>query len=133
VTVIAEQGATVPDASRSSILASARIGGRHRLMLPRWCYTAVLAAGLVALVMSPTGRDVEDVVQLERLAPKIERAQALSPEARETINRLIARQSVAGGSSDPSHQMRRKAAIDRVTSALQAKDIGSAAGSLMVP
>jgi hypothetical protein len=133
VTVIAEQGATVPDVSRSSTLASARIGGRHRPMLPRWCYTAALAAALVALVMSPTGRDIEDVVQLERLAPKIERTQALSPETREIINRLIARQSVAGGSSDSSHQIRRKAAIDRVTSALQAKDIGSAAGSLMAP
>ena len=51
--------------------------------------------------MSPAGRDVEDVAQLERLVPKIERAQTLSPEARDTINRLIARQSTAGGRDDP--------------------------------
>jgi len=78
--------------------------------------------GNVAVFMSPAGRGVEDIAQLERLAPKIERAQTLSPEARETINRLIARQNLAGGRDDPSHQMRRKAAIERVTSAMQAKE-----------
>ena len=72
--------------------------------------------------MSPAGRDVEDVAQLERLVPKIERAQTLSPEARDTINRLIARQGTAGGRDDPSRQMRRKAAIERVTNAMQAKE-----------
>jgi hypothetical protein len=72
--------------------------------------------------MSPGGRDAEDVAQLERLVPKIERAQTLSPEARETINRLIARQTTARGWDDPLQQMRRKAAIERVTSAMQAKE-----------
>jgi hypothetical protein len=91
-------------------------------MLPRWRYTTALAVGLVALFMSPGGRDAEDVAQLERLVPKIERAQTLSPEARETINRLIARQTIARGWDDPSQQMRRKAAIERVTSAMQAKE-----------
>jgi hypothetical protein len=82
----------------------------------------VLAVGLVAVFMSPAGRGVEDIAQLERLAPKIERAQTLSPEARETIDRLIARQNLAGGRDDPSYQMRRKAAIERVTSAMQVKE-----------
>jgi hypothetical protein len=91
-------------------------------MLRRWRYTTALAVGLVTVFMSPGGRDAEDVAQLERLVPKIERAQTLSPEARDTINRLIARQSTAGGWDDPARRMRRKAAIERVTSAMQAKD-----------
>jgi hypothetical protein len=91
-------------------------------MLRRWRYTTALAVGLAAVFMSPGGRDAEDVAQLERLVPKIERAQTLSPEARETINRLIARQTTARGWDDPLQQMRRKAAIERVTSAMQAKE-----------
>jgi len=102
--------------------AGAGIPADNRSMLPRWCWIAVLVAGFGAAFMSPAGRDVEDVAQLERLVPKIERAQTLSPEARDTINRLIARQSRAGGWDDPAHRMRRKAAIERVTSAMQAKD-----------
>ena len=118
----AEQVPTVPSASRSSSSAGARIPADHRPLRLRWCYTTVLVVGLVAVFMSPAGRGVEDIAQLERLVPKIERAQTLSPEARETINRLIARQGTAGGRDDPSHQMRRKAAIERVTSAMQAKE-----------
>ena len=76
----------------------------------------------VAVFISPSGPDVEDVAQLERLVPKIERAQTLSLEAKETINQLIARQSIAGEWDDPSHRKRRKAAIERVTSAMQAKE-----------
>ena len=117
-----EQIPTVPSAWRSSNSAGARIRADHRPLLPHWRYTTALAVGLVAVFMSPAGRDVEDVAQLERLVPKIERAQTLSPEARETINRLVARQNLAGGRDDPSHQMRRKAAIERVTSAMQAKE-----------
>ena len=115
----AEQLPTAPSAWRSSRSAGARIPADHRPLRLRWCYTTVLAVGLV---MSLAGRGVEDIAQLERLAPKIERAQTLSPEARETIDRLIARQNLAGGRDDPSHQMRRKAAIERVTSAMQAKE-----------
>ena len=118
----AEQLPTAPSAWRSSSSAGARIPADHRPLLPHWCYTTVLAVGLVAVFMSPAGRGVEDIAQLERLAPKIERAQTLSPEARETIDRLIARQTIARGWDDPSRQMRRKAAIERVTSAMQAKE-----------
>ena len=118
----AEQLPTAPSAWRSSSSAGARIPADHRPLLPHWCYTTVLAVGLVAVFMSPAGRGVEDLAQLERLAPKIERAQTLSPEARETIDRLIARQNLADGRDDPSYQMRRKAAIERVTSAMQAKE-----------
>lgn len=118
----AEQLPTAPSAWRSSSSAGARIPADHRPLRLRWCYTTVLAVGLVAVFMSPAGRGVKDIAQLERLAPKIERAQTLSPEARETIDRLIARQNLADGRDDPSYQMRRKAAIERVTSAMQAKE-----------
>ena len=118
----AQQVLTARSASRSPMSAGARIPADDRPMLTRWCWIAVLVAGFGAAFMSPAGRDVEDVAQLERLVPKIERAQTLSPEARETINRLIARQTIARGWDDPSQQMRRKAAIERVTSAMQAKD-----------
>lgn len=119
---VAQQVLTARSASRSPMSAGAGIPADDRSMLPRWCWIAVLVAGFVAAFMSPAGRDVEDVAQLERLVPKIERAQTLSPEARDTINRLIARQSTAGGWDDPARRMRRKAAIERVTSAMQAKD-----------
>ena len=120
--VVAEQVPTAPSAARGSDFAGARTLADDRPMLPRWRYTTALLVGLVAVFMSPGGRNAEDVAQLERLVPKIERAQTLSPEARETINRLIARQSIAGGWDDPSHRMRRKAAIERVTSAMHAKE-----------
>lgn len=120
--VVAEQVPTVPSAARGSNFAGARTLADDRPMLRRWRYTTALAVGLVAVFMSPGGRDAEDVAQLERLVPKIERAQTLSPEARETINRLIARQTTARGWDDPLQQMRRKAAIERVTSAMQAKE-----------
>ena len=119
---VAEQVPTAPSASRNSNSAAARVLADDRPMLPRWCCITALVVGFVAVVMSAVGRDVEDVAQLERLVPKIERAQTLSPEARETINRLIARQTIARGWDDPSQQMRRKAAIERVTSAMQAKE-----------
>ena len=120
--VVAEQVPTVPSAAPGSNFAGARTLADDRPMLRRWRYTTALAVGLVAVFMSPGGRDAEDVAQLERLVPKIERAQTLSPEARETINRLIARQTTARGWDDPLQQMRRKAAIERVTSAMQAKE-----------
>ena len=119
---VAEQVPTAPSASRNSNSAAARIPADDRPMLPRWCCITALVVGFVAVFMSAAGREVEDVAQLERLVPKIDRAQTLSSEARETINRLIARQSIAGGWDDPSHRMRRKAAIERVTSAMQAKE-----------
>ena len=119
---VAEQVPTAPSASRNSNSAAARVPADDRPMLPRWCCITALVVGFVAVFMSAAGREVEDVAQLERLVPKIERAQTLSPEARETINRLIARQTIARGWDDPSQQMRRKAAIERVTSAMQAKE-----------
>ena len=40
-------------------------------------------AGCCLFVALPRQRTLQDVAQLERLAPQIERAQTLSPEARE--------------------------------------------------
>jgi hypothetical protein len=100
-------------------------------MLPRWGYAAALVIGLSALIFIPPDRNTEEVARLERLAPEIERARALPPETRESINRLVARQSMLMGSGgQPSHEMRRKAAIDRVTSAMRAKEDSSPGRSI---
>lgn len=128
--LIAKYGRTAGSASRNSNLLGAYGSAASRLMLSRWGYTAALVVGLLALFVSPSGRDIEDLVQLERLVPKIERAQTLSPEARETIERLIARQSLAASSNEQTHQLRRKVAIERVTSAMKAKEDGFTGGAL---
>jgi hypothetical protein len=87
----------------------------------RWGCTAVLAVGLPVLLFNSPGRDIEEVVRLERLIPKVERAQNLSAEARDAIGRLIARQGSLGDASDHARETRRKAAIDRLLKAMQAK------------
>jgi predicted HAD superfamily phosphohydrolase len=130
VTGILECGSTTGGVSPSSNSLRAWLAADSRPLLRRWGYTAALVVGLLAVFVSPSGRDIEDLVQLERLVPKIERAQTLSPEARETIERLVARQSLAVGSNDQTHQMRRKAAIERVTSAMKAKEESFAGGAL---
>jgi hypothetical protein len=98
--------------------------------LTRWCYTAALVVGLPALFVNPGGRDGDELAQLERVAPRIERAQTLSPEAAQTISRLIERQSVVDGAGDPSRRMRRKAAIERLIRAMQAKQDNSTGGTV---
>jgi hypothetical protein len=59
--------------------------------------------------------DAERVGQLRKML--------VEAEAEAIRDRLIARQGIAGGRDDPSHQMRRKAAIERVTSAMQAEGL----------
>jgi hypothetical protein len=80
--------------------------------------------GLSALLFFPPDRNIEEVARLERLAPEIERARALPPETRESINRLVARQSRFAGTAGQSYEMRRRAAIDRITKAMRAKEDG---------
>ena len=121
--VTADYGAAARSPPPSSIAPTPRVDVRQTLT--RWCCTATLVVGLAALFINPAGRDGDHLAQLERLAPRIERAQTLSPEATQTISRLIERQSVAGGAGDPSHQMRRKAAIERLIRAMQAKQDNS--------
>jgi hypothetical protein len=78
-----------PDFQRAGVLA--------RVHAPRlrWCYVAALAVGFTALPLGHANRSNEDVAQLERLTPRIERARTLSPEAKEAIDRVVARQSIS--------------------------------------
>jgi hypothetical protein len=102
---------------------------RLRSRLPRWCYGAALLVGLATLVLAHPAGDREDIAQLERLARQIERAQALAPDTRETVNRLIVRQSITRLPTDESREARRRTAIERATAAMAANDGISTAGS----
>jgi hypothetical protein len=86
---ILQCGSTTGSVSPSSNPLRAWFAAGSRPLLHRWSYTAALVVGLLAVFVSPSGRDIEDLVQLERLGPKIERAQTLSAEAREAIERLL--------------------------------------------
>src|SRR5262245_10864961 len=98
-----------PGFRRAAMLAGALV------MRRRWWYGAAFAAALVALSLAHPDRDLEEVVQLERLAPRIERAQMLSSETRDVIVRMVAHQSALAGSSAQERDLRRKLAIERVT------------------
>jgi len=128
VRVIADYGLAARTTPPSFIAPRSRVGGRPTL--PRWGCTAALVVGLPVLFVNPAGRDHEELAQLERLVPKVERAHTLSPDAAQTISRLIERQSVVGGAGDQSHQMRRKAAIERLIRAMQTKQDISTAGTV---
>ena len=104
-----------PDFQRAGVLARVHAPRLH------WCYVAALAVGFTALPVGLTNRSNEDITQLERLTPRIERARTLSPEAKEAIDRVVARQSILIGSGDPSHDARRKLAIERIITAIQGK------------
>jgi hypothetical protein len=118
-------GLTVASAgANSGPQISSTAAGLHP-MLPRWGYAAAVVIGLSALLVVPPDRDTDEVARLERLVPAIERAQALAPETRESINRLVARQSTLVGTGGQSHEIRRKAAIERVTSAIRAREDSS--------
>ena len=120
--IFTRYGLTVPNAEPSFDPPISRITAGLHWMLPRWGYAAALAIGLSALVFIPPDRNTQDVARLERLAPEIERARALPPETKESIDRLVARQSMLVGTGSQSDEIRRKAAIDRVTSAMRAKE-----------
>jgi hypothetical protein len=128
VAIIADCGPAAHDASPGSIAPRSRADLRPTLT--RWGYVAALVVGVPALLVNAGGRDGEALAQLERLAPRIERAQALSPEAAQTISRLIERQSVVAGAENPSRQMRRTAAIERITRAMQAKQHNAAGATV---
>jgi hypothetical protein len=128
--IFARYGLAVPDAGPSFEPRTSRITAGLDSTLPRLGYAAALVIGLSALVFIPPDRNTQDVARLERLAPEIERARALPPETKESINRLVARQSMLVGTGSQSHETRRKAAIDRVTSAMRAKEDSSAGRSI---
>ncbi|MGA7487369.1 MAG: hypothetical protein WBW74_10605 [Xanthobacteraceae bacterium] len=127
--VIAQYGGPAARSPPPSFIATTSRGGL-RATLTRCCLTAALVVGLPALFVNPAGRDGDHLAQLERLVPRIERAQTLSPEATQSISRLIERQSVGGGAADPSRQMRRKAAIERIIRAMQAKQNNATSGTV---
>jgi hypothetical protein len=91
-------------------------------MISRWVY---IAAGIVSVSLpfivaaQDAGRQV---ALLERLAPKIERAQTLAPDAHATISRLVQRVGLRTPSDAP-YDVRRQAAIDRVANALKVKQV----------
>jgi hypothetical protein len=120
---VANSGTGAPSAFPSADHAAAHA------MRRRWWYGATFAAALVALSLAHPDRDFEEVVQLERLVPRIERAQALSSESRDVIVRMVAHQSALVGSGDQARDLRRKLAIERTTNALKAKEGSSGAGS----
>ena len=121
MSAIDEYGPTA--SGRGSNPRAARVAAAdfHPILM-RWSYTAAFIIGLSILFFSPRDRNAEDIIQLERLVPQIERAQTLAPEAREAINQLIARQSTLAASHDQSQEMRRKLAIDRAANAMKAKN-----------
>lgn len=126
--------ATEYGSGAAGVIRGSDFQGAHflaRVHAPRlhWCYVAALAVGFTALPVGLTNRSNEDIAQLERLTPRIERARTLSPEAKEAIDRVVARQSILIGSGDPSHDARRKLAIERIITAIKAKDDGTTVGN----
>ena len=91
-------------------------------MRPRWFLLASIAVvcALIAATFVPTPR--QDVAVLDRLAPRIERAQTLAPETRDAIMQVVDRARVPTG--DPRYDVRRSVTIERVTDAIKAKDGG---------
>jgi hypothetical protein len=91
-------------------------------MRPRWFFLALLAVicGLIAATFVPPPR--QDVAILDRLAPRIERANTLAPETREAIMQLVDRARTPTG--DPRYDVRRSVTIERVTEAIRMKDSG---------
>jgi hypothetical protein len=120
-----EYGSGAAGAIRGSDFQGARLFARVHAPRLHWCYVAALAVGFTALPVGLTNRSNEDIAQLERLTPRIERARTLSPEAKQAIDRVVARQSILIGSGDPSHDARRKLAIERIITAIKAKDDGA--------
>jgi hypothetical protein len=86
---------------------------------PRWFVLALVAVVcmLIATTFVPTPR--QDVAVLDRLAPRIERAQVLTPETRDAIMQLVDRARAPTG--DPRHDVRRSVTIERVTEAIKVK------------
>ena len=60
---------------------------------------------------------------LDRLAPRIERAQMLAPETRDAIMQVVDRARVSTG--DPRSDMRRSVTLERVTDAIKTRGGGA--------
>jgi len=101
-------------------------------MIPRWCCIFALVIAVAAVYFVPPSNLDQQTALLERLAHKIERAQNLSPEARDTIVRLVdaARERAPNGSNGQLHEARRALAIERVTNAITARQNGHELGNV---
>ena len=97
----------------------------HQQQWPQRYHVVAAVLLLLPAFTLLAGKGVNGVAQLERLAPRIERAPALSVEAREVIGRLVARQSSLAAAGSDSLQARRQSAIARVNGALTAKQSAS--------
>ena len=61
-------------------------------MKPRWLLAVLTAAICLLAATSPAHlTSLQDVAVLERLAPRIERAQVIAPEAHDAIMHLVER------------------------------------------
>lgn len=85
-----------------------------------WCAAALVAAVLL-LVLAPSDKGLNGIATLERLAPRVERAPVLAADTRETVGQLLARQHALSGSGNAALEARRQAAVERMTSALDAQ------------
>src|SRR5262245_16515178 len=112
----------VVDASVSHVPQAASISRRFHWM--RWRSAAALLLVAIAFLLLG-GREIEHVAQVERLAAKVERARTLAPETKDVIDRLVLRLEPASASDGSAQALRRKAAIERITAAVGAKDIAS--------
>ena len=97
-------------------------------MQPRFFYAglALVICLLIVIALSPRTR--QDVAVLERLTPRIERAQMLDPQTRAAVLQLVERVRETAGdhryetAGDHRYHERRELAIQRVTDALNAKE-----------
>jgi len=93
-----------------------------RLHVKHWSWAAGLLLATAVLLLG--GRESEQVARIEHFAGKIERAHALAPETKATVDRLVSRLAPAR-SNDSAQALRRDAAIERITAAVSAKEISS--------
>ena len=123
----AEYDAAGPASAANGNPEQSLIATDWTLMAQRWSYLAALAAVACLVIVPSPNSALQDVARLERLAPEIERARSLSPDAREAIGRVTTRTTLARF-SDPSQEARRKTAIEQITGAMKTKDVTASAG-----
>lgn len=99
-------------------------------MKPRWFALALLTAAILALFLAPAffANHNQHVALLERIAPRIERAQSLTPETREAVLQLV--DFVRNAPVDQRSESRRAHAIERVASALKDKEFSQELSSV---
>ncbi len=99
-------------------------------MMKPWIYLTALAVGISAHCFAPPPNSRQDIAKLDRLALKIERIRALSPEAGEVVARVLdsVRQRASGGNRE--HDAQRELAIERVSNVVKAKLIAQDAGTV---